>query len=92
MFSNNRISFDSYLNSATPEILTTGKVNVDRRGIDAEELLEIRLGNVAYEVVLAEAEKLFNQLDNSYEISLLPYKVDLEKINQLAIELVQEFL
>lgn len=74
------------------EILTTGKVNVDRRGIDAEELLEIRLGNVSYEVVLAEAEKLFTQLDRSYEISTLPYKVDLEKINRLAIELVEEFL
>ncbi len=73
------------------EILTTGKVNVDRRNIDAEELLEIRLGNVSYDLVLAEAEKLFTQLDHSYEISTLPYKVDSEKINQLAIELVDEF-
>ena len=73
------------------EILTTGKVNVDRRGIDAKELLEIRLGNVAYEVVLAEAEKLFAQLDNSYEISTLPHKVDFERIDRLTIELVEEF-
>ncbi len=73
------------------EILTTGRVNVDRRGIDAEELLEIRLGNVSYEVVLEEAERLFAQLDRSYEISTLPYKVDFEKINQLAMELVEEF-
>ena len=73
------------------EILTTGKVNVDRRGIDAEELLAIRLGNVGYEVVLAEAEKLFAQLDRSYELSTLPDGVDLEKINRLAIKLVEEF-
>ncbi|MEL6496639.1 MAG: nucleotidyltransferase domain-containing protein [Cyanobacteria bacterium J06623_7] len=73
------------------EILTTGKVNVDRRGIDAEELLAIRLGNVAYDVVLAEAEKQFAQLEHSYEISKLPYRVDDIKINQLAIALVEEF-
>jgi uncharacterized protein len=73
------------------EILTTGKVNVDRQGIDAEELLNIRLGNVSYDHVLAEAEKLFTQLDHSYEISTLPHKVDLETINQLCMELVQEF-
>ncbi|MGD1919647.1 MAG: hypothetical protein ACFCAD_12600 [Pleurocapsa sp.] len=73
------------------EILTTGEINVDRRGIDAEELLNIRLGNVDYDTVLAEAEKLFTQLDKSYETSKLPHKVDLEKINQLCIELVEEF-
>lgn len=73
------------------EILTTGKVNVDRRGIDATELLEIRLGNVDYDLVLAEAEKLFTQLDRSYEISELPYRVDDEQINRLAIELIEEF-
>lgn len=70
------------------EILTTGEVNVDRRGIDADELLEIRLGNVNYEQVLVEAERLFNQLDLSYEKSILPDQVDREKINQLCIELV----
>ncbi len=73
------------------EILTTGTVNVDRRGIDAAELLEIRLGKVEYDLVLAEAEKLFAQLDRSYEISELPDRVDDEKINHLAIELIEEF-
>lgn len=73
------------------EILTTSKIHVDRRGIDAEELLEIRLGNVDYETVLAEAEKLFAQLDHSYDVSELPYQVDQEQINQLAIALVEEF-
>jgi uncharacterized protein len=73
------------------EILTTGKVNVDRRRIDAAELLDIRLGNVAYEVVLEEAERLFELLDHSYEISKLPHKVEDEQINQLAIALVEEF-
>lgn len=73
------------------EILTTGKVNVDRRRIDAQELLEIRLGNVSYDLVLTQAEKLFAQLDHSYEISQLPNKVNDEKINQLAIELLEEF-
>ena len=73
------------------EILTTGKVNVDRRGIDAEELLDIRLGNVEYDVVLAEAEKQFDRLEHSYKISKLPYRVDDAKINELAIALVEEF-
>lgn len=73
------------------EILTTGKVNVDRRGIDVDQLLDIRLGNVPYEVVLAEAERGFAQLDHSYEISKLPYQVDHTKINHLAVELVEEF-
>ena len=73
------------------EILTTGKVNVDRRGIDAEELLDIRLGNVEYDVVLAEAEKQFTQLEHSYEVSELPYRVDDAQINELAIALIEEF-
>lgn len=73
------------------EILTTGKVNVDRRGIDAQELLEIRLGKVDYEIVLAEAEQLFEQLDLNYQTSKLPHQVDTKKINQLAIALVEEF-
>ena len=73
------------------EILTTGRVNVDRRGIDAKELLNIRLGNVAYEVMMAEAEKLFAQLDRSYETSVLPDRVEFEQIDKLAIALVEEF-
>ena len=73
------------------EILTTGKINVDRRGIDAEELLNIRLGNVDYDTVLAEAEKLFDLLDESYENSVLPRRVNQDKINQLCMELVEEF-
>ena len=73
------------------EILTTGKVNVDRRGIDADELLNIRLGNVDYETVLTEAERLFAELDRSYEVSTLPHKPDFERINKLTMELVEEF-
>ena len=73
------------------EILTTGKINVDRRGIDADELLNIRLGNVDYDTILTTAENLFAQLDKSYETSVLPHKVNLEKINQLCMELVEEF-
>ena len=73
------------------EILTTGKVNVDRRGIDADELLNIRLGNVDYETVLTEAEQLFAELDRSYEVSILPHKPDFERINKLTMELVEEF-
>ena len=73
------------------EILTTGKVNVDRRGIDADELLNIRLGNVDYETVLTEAERLFAELDRSYEVSILPHKPDFERINKLTMELVEEF-
>ncbi len=73
------------------EILTTGKVNVDRRGIDAEELLNIRLGNVDYETVLTKAERLFAELDRSYELSTLPHKPDFERINQLTMELVGKF-
>ena len=71
------------------EILTTGKVQVNREGIDAQELLEIRLGNVAYDDMVQEADKLFKQLDVSYENSQLPQEVDANKINELCIKLVE---
>ena len=72
------------------EILTTGQVRVNRQGIDAKELLEIRLGNVAYEDMVQEADRLFAQLDTSYEQSLLPQEVNTEQINELCMNLVEK--
>lgn len=71
------------------EILTTGKVQVNREGIDAQELLEIRLGNVPYDYIVQEADRLFEQLDISYENSTLPHHVDANLINELCIKLVE---
>lgn len=71
------------------EILTTGNVLVKRP--DAEYLLNIRNGNVPYDTLVSEAEDLMKELDVLYETTILPKKVDINKINALLIRIQKEF-
>jgi len=68
------------------EILRTGEVNVDRTGIDADELKAIRNGAWTYEQVeeYASREDILSQL---YKETNLPKSAQKEAINELCIEL-----
>ena len=74
------------------EILTTGKVLVKRP--DAEELRVIRDGAWTYEQLLEYAEKEQAELDRIYSEggSPLPRIPDFNRIEQLCVELTEEFL
>jgi len=73
------------------ETLTTGKVIVKRP--DRDELLAIRNGAWSYEKLIEFAETedlLLNELYNTS--TALPKVADREKLNKLAIKLIEEFL
>ena len=74
------------------EILRTGEVNVDRRGIDADELKEIRFGSWTFEQVEKYAHEMDAVLGNLYKISTLRKSPDRNKINELCIEISDEYL
>ncbi|MBK1989543.1 nucleotidyltransferase domain-containing protein [Sphaerospermopsis aphanizomenoides BCCUSP55] len=72
------------------EILQRGEVIVDRKiAGDIEDLKAILRGDYTYEQLMKMAEDLVSQMDNFYEQSTLPHKPDLEKINDLCMELVE---
>jgi len=74
------------------EILRTGKVNVDRTNIDAEELKAIRKGSKTYEEIEEYAKRKDEELGVLYKESSLPRSVDMEKINQLCVETVDDYM
>ena len=71
------------------EILKTGEVIVKRP--DAQELLDIRNGKFDYKELVAYAEELDKGLDELYETSSLPHSTPLEEINELYIDIVQQY-
>jgi len=74
------------------EILETGKVNVDRTNIDAEELKDIRNGAWSYDKVEEYAYDVDCRLDSIYKTSTLPKTVDSKKIDNLCIRAIEGFL
>ncbi len=73
------------------EILQTGRVNVWRGDIDAEELLAIRGGIWTYEQLIAEAEA---ELERMIEIEraghvAVPKTTDRQVVESLVIDLVE---
>lgn len=74
------------------EILSTGKVNVDRTSIDAEELKAIRNGAWSYEKVEEYANSMDQALNKLYESSTLQKIPQINKIEELCIEIVKSYL
>jgi predicted nucleotidyltransferase len=72
------------------EVLKEGKLVV-KRVEDREQLLGIRNGKVSYEDLVKYAEDLLGELDAAYESSPLPSKVDMNKIEDLMMEIQSEF-
>ena len=72
------------------ECLRDGVVNV-KRVKDREELLGIRNGKMSYEDLIKYADDLMKQLDEAYDKSPLPREVDMNKIEDLLIDIQSEF-
>jgi predicted nucleotidyltransferase len=74
------------------EILLTGKVNVDRTNIDAQELNEIRNGAWPYEQVEEYAHSVDQELNGLYEQSTLQRAPQIEKIDDLCVNIIDRYL
>jgi uncharacterized protein len=61
----------------------------NRKGRDADYLLQIKLGNVTYEEVMSYCETLFSQIELAYQTSSLRHSPDREGINDLCVELAR---
>ena len=73
------------------EILTKGEVLVDRRNIDAIELMAIRNCEWSFDKVVGEAKAMDAELDSLYESSVLRHKPDMNKLNDLCIEVTEQY-
>lgn len=72
------------------EILRTGIVKVMRD--DRDDLMSIRRGEWSYEKLLEEAKQLDELAGQEYEKSSLQHHADTKSIEQLQMELIEEFL
>ena len=64
---------------------------VDRTGIDADYLMKIRTGQTTYEEILKILEEKDKEMKAAMETSTLPEKIDVEKVNELMINLRTKF-
>lgn len=72
------------------EFLKDGELEVERR--DANQLLEIKLGQWTLDQVQKEADWGFKMAEMAYHNSTLPAGPDLEKISELTVEVVRSAL
>jgi uncharacterized protein len=73
-------------------LLKTGEVPVDRVAAgDAQELRGILNGDYSYEEVRSLADESLAEIEDAYRTSTLPDQADLGAIDQLCVELVEEF-
>jgi len=83
------------------EILSEGKVLVNRKGIDADELLSIKNGGWTFDQVMSFKDEMENKLNDEYarqkkliaegKPTPLARDVDKEKLNNLYHELYEEY-
>lgn len=73
------------------EILETGKVNVDRTNIDAEELKSIRDGAWTYDKVEQYAHDMDKQLGELYKTSKLPHSPDREYVEDVIYQVITDY-
>ena len=69
------------------EIAQTGKVQIYRKGIDSDFLLDIRNHKYEYEYLIKELEKKKEGLDKAITESTLPEHIDPEMINNLLLDI-----
>lgn len=69
------------------EIAKTGQVNINRKGIDADFLLNVRNHKYEYEYLIENLESKKSELDDAIKSSTLPEKIDASYINQLLIDI-----
>jgi competence CoiA-like predicted nuclease len=73
------------------EIIKNKTLIVDRRKTgDAEYLLQVKLGNISYEEVINECNRVYNEIKSMKEQEIdLPDYVDLDFLSDLSIQLVE---
>ena len=74
------------------EILEGKGVLVDRTNVDREDLMDIRFDDVKFDDVIEEYEKIEAKLDEKYKESKLQKTADIEKINQLKMNLIENYV
>ncbi len=74
------------------EFLETGKIKVDRTGIDADELIAIKCGKLSLDEVKEYAESLFADSKIAFAKSQLPEVPDYEKINKIVYHILYEYI
>jgi len=67
--------------------IADGEINVRRPDDELVKLLKIRHGEYDYDVLIKEAEAMIEQLDNAFDNSSLPDKVDSEEIAKLELQI-----
>ena len=72
------------------EFLRTGEFRVDRTGVDAEELKEIKRGLWTLERVQATSELLFAEAEDALRSSNLPEKPDREGAERLLVSILRD--
>ncbi len=76
------------------EVLLTGKLHVNRRGIDAEQILAIRNGAWTYDRLFEwfeEIDRECKQISDSHSY-VVPHHPDMKKINQLCVSILRSVL
>jgi hypothetical protein len=73
------------------EIFETGEVIVDRTGIDADQLKDIRFGKWKYEDLLQLANDLQADIEVLYEKSDFPEEPDRDNIEKIMIDMIEEY-
>lgn len=73
------------------EIMEGKGIIVDRTNIDAQELLDIRLGNQSYETVLAKANEAEARANSAYKTSTLQDKPDYNAITELKRKILHDW-
>lgn len=74
------------------EFLRDGYLRVDRGGLDATELLDIKHGAWSLERVQDEAASLFRRAEEAHDRSTLPLAPDRDRINELCVAVVDAAL
>ncbi len=80
------------LSRMSVEILDGKGVNVDRTGIDAEELVNIRLGNVPFQWVLEESQRLEEKAAELYKTSTLQNQPNRNLVHGVMMEVIEEYV
>lgn len=74
------------------EILSGQGVIVDRRGIDAEQLVEIKMhGTMKYDDLLAEVDQLNKDCTELYKTSTIPHEPPRKELDELVMRMISQY-
>jgi uncharacterized protein len=73
------------------EYLKRGTMTVNRQNVDAEELLDIKLGKWPLDKVRREAGRWMLELESAKEHSKLPEQADFEEASRLVTRLIRDY-